>query len=127
MYRPVRVPRSPMRLPFLPPLPCPFPSPPFRGDALLGTQQTPLEHVRGVGRQSDLALHSSCDRHSPFIAAHTSSLGMQQPKLVLSQRPRKTLEARSQSAGREHNPFTASHAVVDDTILRPNGVAVGKK
>ncbi|KAI0239003.1 hypothetical protein LSAT2_010251, partial [Lamellibrachia satsuma] len=47
-----------------------------------------------------------------------SSLETQQPKLVLSQLPTKTLLERSQSAEAEHEPPTASHCVVFEIILR---------
>ena len=67
----------------------------------------------------DLASQSAADRHSPFLAAHSSSLETQQPKLVLSQLPTKMLLERSQSAEAEHEPPTASHCVVFEIFFRP--------
>ena len=64
-------------------------------------------------------MQSASETHSPFLAAHTSSLETQQPKLVSSQLPTKTLLERSQSAEAEHEPPTAAQSALDEMRITP--------
>ena len=98
----------------------------------IGAQQIPSPHSSGVARQSGFASQSAVERHSSFIAAHRTSLEMQQPISASSQLPLKMLLETSQSAWAEHEPPNASHwdvfvmGIIRGGCGRPVGIYISQ-